>query len=154
MCRRSRCRAVVTFTTLVEYSSFLPYREHSPACNDDGVDKLLAVTSTIVFYACIIPVVLLMLRVLTPCLPSRLQFPVPPKALKLGSYRNAKQFLDCLNPLKWLMRGLYSSVLKLVAVSSPTPAQVKPRGARSPGYSSKPQHVAELQTARAICRHA
>lgn len=26
------------FTTLVEYSSFLPYREYSPACNDDGVD--------------------------------------------------------------------------------------------------------------------
>jgi alpha-tubulin suppressor-like RCC1 family protein len=96
------------FTTLVEYDAFLPQVEPSDACDDQGIDSLLAVMSTVVFYLCTVPVLLLMLRVMTPGLPAALRFPVPPKSVSLGSYRRVKNVLDQINPLKWLHR--YASV--------------------------------------------
>lgn len=74
--------------------------------------------STIVFYACIIPVLLLVVGVLMPGLPSPLEFPLPPKAINLGRYRRAKRVLNALNPLKWMMLGLYRLALLLVSISS------------------------------------
>src|SRR3546814_447872 len=65
-----------------------------------------------------LPVLLLMVRVLTPGLPSTLQFPLPPTSANLDKYRRIKRVLDQLNPYKWMMRALYWLVLKLVSTSS------------------------------------
>src|SRR3546814_16366238 len=79
------------FTTLVEYSSFVPYRDYSPDCNDDGVDELLAYASTAAFYAAVLPVVLLMIRVLMPSLPLSMTFTLPHKKPKPGQYRKRSE---------------------------------------------------------------
>jgi hypothetical protein len=108
------------FTTLVEYEAFVPEVKPTDACDDQGIDSLLAMMSTVVFYVCIGPMLLLMVRVMTPGLPAALRFPVPPKSVSppVSGYRVAKRLLSQLNLLKWLMRGLYRLVLKLVAISS------------------------------------